>query len=950
MRRRGRQDEEDDDESQWGVSTGNVYLDITLDFRDDCIEWAQEHLLYAILIGSVTFLIVATLTYLFIHSWTRYLNRPSLKTVTQVYDLGYFPETKLLADYALQYISPRKPQDRTPFLFLQGAALCAIAERVVPADKRDYYLTAANYLKEAAAYNFLPERAPEGWFLLGKSLFHCGELDQCRDPLRIALEDGYPHTKSVYWYLSNAYFFGSPPDLQRARQYLQLYQEEPTALEEEIAESRLLEAMIDLHIDGIEAGEKRLAQVPRFEQFALMRHFVEGQIELFKARRIRAQAIDLETDPNPSLLRYAPVAPAPVKPEPLTESPIEPIVPPDDVPAVPAPVIPFDDAALRELMPPRAPPEPVLGMFDGASEVQQRIAELRLQYAQNVTDGEVILLPREETKPEPVQDSPPETVFDPYNDDPVMKRAREYRNVAADHYQRAINHFAEVIRMADAHVPWGRTARLLTGICYLEMEKGKAKEAETSFRSLIEAFPDSAEAAGANFLLAEHDRTMGNTEASFRSFAQAFRNLRRNPQYASLWLTKAAMMEQCKAMVRSDIEKRRYEETLKLLDLLNGVMPQDERVRLIGESYESWAALLQSQAETTFGEKGNQIAKDAESKWRQAGAAFAALAQLLSDTREFTDLLWRSAENYRLGKDYRNGIVEYRKFSQANMVDHRPELNLRLGEMYLHLDFLGEAEYVLEEALHDFPAHPLVPQIRLVLSHVYSERKDWDKAKALLQLNLVGEAAPSSGPYRDSMYELGKISFAQGDFDSAIPYLEDAVKVHPDAIQAADANYMLAHAYLKRADDALRELDNNPPEAVRRSVESVVQTNRYRALSYLDKTESILADRQRAMGLTEAEKLMLRNVYFLSCSLLLKMEQYEQVIPRLNTVATIYLDKEEALDALLKMAYAMRMVGRDVESQTTLRRAEVLLNQMEKLGIISDGTSWRRTIQRQIKQ
>jgi hypothetical protein len=118
----------------------------------------------------------------------------------------------------------------------------------------------------------------------------------------------------------------------------------------------------------------------------------------------------------------------------------------------------------------------------------------------------------------------------------------------------------------------------------------------------------------------------------------------------------------------------------------------------------------------------------------------------------------------------------------------------------------------------------------------------------------------------------------------------------------------------------------------------------------LDKTESILTDRQRAIGLTEAEKLMLRNVQFMSCSLLLTMEQYEQVIPRLNTVATIYQEREEALDALLKMAYAMRMVGRDVESQTTLRRAEVLLNQMEKLGIITDGTNWRRNIQRQMKR
>jgi tetratricopeptide (TPR) repeat protein len=403
-------------------------------------------------------------------------------------------------------------------------------------------------------------------------------------------------------------------------------------------------------------------------------------------------------------------------------------------------------------------------------------------------------------------------------------------------------------------------------------------------------------------------------------------------------------------MVRNDIETHDYANAVKLLNMLNGVMSSADRARLIGETYESWAASLQSQAETTFGERGNQIAKDAELKWRNAGAAFAALAQLLSDTREFSELLWRGAENYRLGKDYRNGAAEYQKFVRANLVDRRPEVSLRLGEMYLHLDCLDLSAYDLEEALHDFPAHYLVPQIRLVLSHVYYEKKDWDKARALLQLNLVGDAAPASGPYRDSMYELGKICFAQGDLDAAIPYLEDAIKVHPDAIQAADGNYMLAQAYLKRAEESLGELADNPQEAVRRSIESIVQMNRQRALLYLDQTEYILTDRQKAIGLTEAENLMLRNVYFMTCSVQMKMEQYDQVIPRLNTIATMYQGREESLDALVKMAYAMRMTGRDMESQTTLRRAEVILNQLEKAGTVPEGTSWKNVKQGQMKR
>ena len=944
-------DEDEDDEDS--ISTGNVYLDIALDFIDDCIDWSRKHVLYAVLIASIVLLLLSTLCYFAVNSVLHYLNRPSLERVIEAYDRGLFPETKLLADHALTYISTRnRPHHRTPFLFLQGAALCAIAEREPPANRRDFYLMAANILKESAVYDFLPSRAPEGWFLLGKSLFHIGELEQCRDPLRIALAEGYPHTKEAYWYLANAYFLGASPDLPRARHYLQLYQNEPTALEEEIAESGLLETMITLKLDGIEEAEKVLATVPRFRQFELVRNFVEGQIELFKARREMRNAVSFENDPNPSLLQRAPAAPVPVVPVPVAPQPVIPELPIIDTPAAPAPVSPMDEAMLQEFMRPDIPPVPVLGGFDSTSPIQQRMAEMRPRYADdmavgNIVDDDIIILPREGAAPVPPP-MPERFEFDHLGDDPIMRRIQEYRNAATSHYHEAIARFSEVVRMADIHNPWGRTARLLLGMCYLEM--GNPREAGNHFRSLMGAFPDSSEAAVAGFLLGEHDRMMGNTDAAFRAFAQTYENLRRNPAYASLWLPKEAIVKRSADMVRDDIDKHFHADAVRLLHRLHGVMPETDRMRLIGEARESWAALLQRQAETTFGEQGEELVRESEWQHRHAGATFAALAQLVSDTQEFSELLWRGAENYRLGKDHRRAIMEYLKYIRANYVGRRPEVNLRLGELYLHLDILGEAAFVLEEGLREHPAHYLVPQMRLILSYVYREQREWEKAKTLLQLNLIGEAAPASVPYRDAMFELGKISFEQGDLDSAIPYLEDAIQVHPNAVQAAEANYTLGLAYIRQAERLLNELAPDAPEAVRRSVEANARTHRHRALRYFEHAEIILTDRLQAMGLIPAERLMLRNAHFKICTTLLLMEQYEEATLRLNTAAAMYQDSEEALYALVQMAFALRMIGRDTESQTALRRAEVILNQLEQLGIVVDGADWRNVIQGQMRR
>jgi len=950
--KKGKQDDEEDEDEEGNISTGNMYLDIALDFRDDCIDWAEAHLVVAIIIGVVSFFIVSTISYLVLSSVNRYLSRPSLAKVTHTYNLGLFPETKFLADHALLYISPTKPAVRAPFLFLQGAAVCAIAERTFPADQKNYYLMAANYLTESAQYGFFPGKVAEGWFLLGKSLFHCDELEQCRAPLELALDEGYSPAKEAYWYLANAYFWGAFPDFQRAEHYLKHYQTEPTALEEEIAESRLLEVIIALKTKEIEDAEATFLKVPHFDQFTIQRSYVEGLIEYFKGQRFRQLAMELEADPNPNIrvLQNPPVAPAPVRPETLPLSfpaptPVEPST-------APAPVSPMDETTLGEFMrqvSPLTPSLPPVAVFDSSSEVQQRFATIRARYADDMsTDDEIIVLPREDARPAPDPPSTPDISLEPAVSDPILRHVKESRDKANSHYLRAIALFSEVVRLSDSESPLGRTARLLTAMSYKEM--GDEKNANDHFRNLIATFPASQEAAVASFFLGEHARTTGNLDAAFRLLGESLESIRRNPRYSSFWLPKATIVERCTTMVRDDIEKNHHADAIQLLDMLRGVMPPATLARLRGETYESWATLLQSQAETTFGEPGNQLAKDAESKRRSAGADFGELAQLLSGTLDFSDLLWRSAENYRLGKDYRRSILGYRNFIDANPVGHRPEVNLRLGEMYFNLDLLDVAEYVLEEALRDFPAHNLTPQLRLVLSHVYYEQKKWDEAKALLRYNLIGEASPEAASYRDAMFALGNVSFAQGDWDATIPYLEDALKVHPNAIQAATAHYTLAQTYLRQADKQLNDLTENIPAAARKSIESLALAQRNRALAHFTQTETILTDRQRAMGLTASERLMLRNAQFSTCSVLMKMEQYDQVILRLNALATMYQDRPEVLEALVKMAVALRLTNKETESQTTLRRAEVILKQLETTGAIADAdsTNWRNIIQRQM--
>jgi tetratricopeptide (TPR) repeat protein len=525
----------------------------------------------------------------------------------------------------------------------------------------------------------------------------------------------------------------------------------------------------------------------------------------------------------------------------------------------------------------------------------------------------------------------------------VQINAQELQKRATEKYREAIEHFQEVRRLELSVPRWLRNAELLQGICYEEMgDIGKAQEI---YQKLAETFPNSAEAAASDFLWSEIERKFGRTESSLRGYARTLEAIRQEPNYSCFWLSKKAILDRCREMIRNNIQLKEYKETVTLLYFLRGVMPLPELSQFLGDTYESWAIHLRRQADTTFGTEGEELLRESYVKYRRSGEAFANLTEVDNESTDFSDWLWRSAENFRLGKDYRRAIPQYKHFLRITLSEHRPEVYLYLGEMYLHLDSLDNAIDILEESLQYYPHHALVPRIRMVLSRAYLEKKEWDKAQGILQLNLIDEYAPSSVVYRDSMFALGKLFFDRGHFPEAIPYLEDAVKNYPNAVQTADSHYYLAQAYLKLASKFSTSADESVLSGVRRQLLENANIERGRALVHIRQTEELLVRRQEAISLTESEELMLRNVLFDTGQILMDMERYEQAISALSIVATRYQNKPESLDALIRMTTALRLTGKLEEAATTLNQAEVVLNRFEKNSTIPQNNNWKNLIQ-----
>ncbi|GHT44534.1 hypothetical protein FACS189454_02240 [Planctomycetales bacterium] len=971
---RGRKDDDDDEEDENLLpSTGIVLLDIVLDFRDDCLDWANEHFLYALIICVVAFIIFSVVSSLIIHSWVRYLNRPSLQSVLKTYDIGAYADAKLYADEGLRYAAQTDYLTRAGFLFIQGAANVAIGDAVPEIDKRPYYLTAANYLEESSQYDFVEGRASEGWFLYGKALFLADEFVECREPLETALGMNSVYRKMIFWYLANAYLFGADADLNLSRQYLERFQNMPTVLEEEIAEAHLLSAMIELQQGDIEGGEKEFALVPRFQRFTAVRHLVEGEIDFLNARRLAHIADEIETNPNPMPPDQLPPAPTALPPVPKleidnnnsNESQIKDVTPPAAVP--PAPVSKINNVKTDNRNADHFNPEslnpaypfaetPVVGID---SSYSRQIAGMQPKYAEektgdnstadinNAANNKIIVLPNEKKAPAAPQPEKLDKPLPVYVD-LTKERIEQFRDAARKRYLSAIEHFGEVIRRGSVGARWGQTAMLLTGLCYEDMHD--YEQAFAFYQNLIDSYPAAPDTAAASFRLAQYDRQRGKYETAGQALARTFGILRKTKGYSNPWIPKDEMIAAVLEFIRTDITSGQFADAVKLLGTVRGVMPPTDETRLRGETYEEWAADLHNRSLNVFGEQGENLANEALKKMRLAGQAFDDYAEVTAGTPLYADNLWRSAENYRTGKDYRKAVLEYRKYEKASYNGHRPEVYLYLGEMYLNIDALTASAAMLEDAIKDYPADKLTPALRLVLSRTYCEQNKTAEAKTLLQQNLASDFTPESAIYRDSLYALGQLCFQRQEYAEAEAYLSDAVKIHPQAVQVADGYYTLAICCQRRADNELAQLDATATDAMRVIAENGAAVFRQQALTHLQSASAILTARQKGLTLTDSETLMLRNVLFGIGSLLIKMNRFEEAAAVLNQTATRYQDRPEALDALVSLAFALRKSGRKDEALAILNRAEVLLKRLTQSGAMNDGGKWQTLIAEERKK
>jgi len=291
------QDEEEEDGSPpvsgWGPKA--LYLGLQNDIR-------QNRKRYAIAASAM----LATGLCCFI-TWSAMLvaemRRPTVEMAVKALDIGANEQARAYATSVLTHTPKDEREIRATALHVYGIATCELVDRSLLKDKKPYFRNAADSLAESRELGFMPDRATDGYYYLGKALYHSQNYRQAIDNLEIAREQRSPQRKSIPWYMANAYYLSPHPDYEKGLEALEQFQATPPFLEQEQEAATLLKTFLYLKLGRLEDAKSSFQTIPlpTAPDRILQHELAAGRIRMQEAKLFRSYADALEKTPQLSV-------------------------------------------------------------------------------------------------------------------------------------------------------------------------------------------------------------------------------------------------------------------------------------------------------------------------------------------------------------------------------------------------------------------------------------------------------------------------------------------------------------------------------------------------------------------------------------------------------------------------------------------------------------------------
>ncbi len=336
----------------------------------------------------------------------------------------------------------------------------------------------------------------------------------------------------------------------------------------------------------------------------------------------------------------------------------------------------------------------------------------------------------------------------------------------------------------------------------------------------------------------------------------------------------------------------------------------------------------------------------------QSGGMYDRMASMTAmDDERSSTYAWEAAMRTHESGDHHATIDAMRRFIEQRRDSSMVPRALRLlGQAQQALGRYAEAIETYQENHRRFPRTPdagmsLIPMAQC---YVAQGRKYAPQAEKTLRFILDNSDVftPAAPEYADALFLLGELLNRSGQYQRAIPVLEEAMSRYPNDPRGARARFLLGDCYLQSG----LALEENIEQAQFAGERERLATERRRRLSRAAELFGDMVVRYEARdseGLNALDRVYLRHARLYQADCLFELGHYQRSLELYEQAAWIYRDTSTALAAYVQIINCHAFTGSADEASAALRRALYLVRTLPDQAFVNGVAietrqEWRR--------
>ena len=542
--------------------------------------------------------------------------------------------------------------------------------------------------------------------------------------------------------------------------------------------------------------------------------------------------------------------------------------------------------------------------------------------------------------------------------------------------QKAISYFQRVLNYPNIPVHIRRQSNLELGRVVRDL--GEKTNAVSTFSILRLSSPYEAESLVSGLEEIDCLIDLGRFADAVATLDHITKSFGEQRWYENDWMPIGSMRNKVVASGQRMIDQKAYAEAARFANLLPPFCEEQSRLQIISRLYDLWAKQLRSQGETDG---------KTEAYHRIAAIAFSKLATKMLRAPDYSNLLLKAIENYRLAGDFEESNRHLDIYLQFEPRENIPFGLLTKAKNYNSLDQVDKALSTLQKLLDTNTSTSLIHDARLEAAKLYATQDDFTAAEELIVQNLYySDLKPESSVWRESLFELGELLFRKGEKlqSQALRAIQESPSKSVENLGVVEQSYNELVRGIARIEEGLRRFESDPrrsrmmyttAKAYQMAAtwpELLLRENRLAnedtITNWENQNKELLA-KSRAMFRKLRQEIVsqpsegansetsrisenfLRNSFFGEADLLFEAGEYDEAMVSYRDAANRFINEPESIEAMIQIANCQKQLGKPADSRRTLEMTKDILNRIspEKDAKFKEVTShdregWQRYI------